>query len=180
MLHEYKGKWPKLGERVYIAEGAQIVGDVVIGDHSSVWYNCVVRGDVHYIRIGNYTNIQDGSICHVMKDLYPLILHDYVTIAHGVMLHGCTIESHCLIGMRATIMNNAVVGAHSIVGAGALITENIIIPPRSLVLGMPAKVKRPLTDEEVASIDEYSRRYYEYKETYLNMQEAGSHKPEYD
>ncbi len=180
MLHEYKGKWPKIGERVYIAEGAQIVGDVVIDDHSSVWYNCVVRGDVHYIRIGKYTNIQDGSICHVMKDLYPLILQDHVTIAHGVMLHGCTIESHCLIGMRATIMNNAVVGAHSIVGAGALITENIIIPPRSLVLGMPAKVKRQLTDEEVASIDEYSRRYYEYKETYLNMQQAGSPKPEYD
>lgn len=180
MLHEYKGKRPKIGERVYIAEGAQIVGDVVIDDHSSVWYNCVVRGDVHYIRIGKYTNIQDGSICHVMKDLYPLILHDHVTIAHGVMLHGCTIESHCLIGMRATIMNNAVVGAHSIVGAGALITENIIIPPRSLVLGVPAKVKRQLTDEEVASIDEYSRRYYEYKETYLNMQQAGSPKPEYD
>ena len=96
------------------------------------------------------------------------------------MLHGCTIESNCLIGMRATIMNNAVVGAHSIVGAGALITENIIIPPRSLVLGMPSKVKRRLTDEEVASIDEYSRRYYEYKETYLKMEEAKGQEPEID
>jgi carbonic anhydrase/acetyltransferase-like protein (isoleucine patch superfamily) len=169
MLHEYLGKWPKLGERVYIAEGAQIVGDVEIGDHSSVWFNCVVRGDVHHVRIGKYTNFQDGSIGHVMRGEFPLILHDYVTVGHGVMLHGCTIESHCLIGMRATIMNNATIGAHSIVGAGALVTENTVVPPRSLVLGMPAKVKRELTGKEVAWIDEFATRYYEYKETYLNM-----------
>jgi carbonic anhydrase/acetyltransferase-like protein (isoleucine patch superfamily) len=169
MLLPYLGKWPKLGERVFVAEGAKIIGDVEIGDHSSVWFNSVVRGDVDYIRIGKHTNIQDGSILHVMKDQYPLILHDYVTIGHGVMLHGCTIESHCLIGMRATILNNAKIGAHSIVGAGALVTEGTVIPERSLVLGMPAKVKRPLTDEEVAGIDEYARRYYSYKETYLEM-----------
>jgi carbonic anhydrase/acetyltransferase-like protein (isoleucine patch superfamily) len=169
MLHEYKGKWPKVGERVYIAEGAQIVGDVEIGDHSSIWYNCVIRGDVHYIRIGKHTNIQDGSIGHVMKDEYPLILKDYVSIAHGVMLHGCVIESHCLIGMRATILNNVTVGEGSIVGAGALITEGTVIPPHSLVMGMPAKVKRQLSEDEVVGIDEYARRYYEYKETYLAM-----------
>jgi len=169
MLLEYKGKWPKLGERVFVAEGAMIVGDVEIGDHSSVWFNSVVRGDVDIIRIGVHTNIQDGSILHVMKDQYPLILHDYVTVGHGVMLHGCEIESHCLIGMRATILNNAKVGAHSIVGAGALITEGTVIPPRSLVLGMPAKVKRELSDAEVESIDEYARRYFQYKETYLAM-----------
>ena len=167
MLLEYKGKLPKLGDRVYVAAGAYIVGDVEIGDHSSVWFNCVVRGDVHYIRIGTHTNIQDGSICHVMKDEFPLILRDYVTVGHGVMLHGCTIESHCLIGMRATILNNAKIGDHSIVGAGAVVTEGMVVPPRSLVLGLPAKVKRPLRDEEVAGIDEYARRYYEYKETYL-------------
>jgi len=169
MLLEYKGKRPKLGERVFVAEGAVIVGDVVIGDHSSVWFNSVVRGDVDIIRIGVHTNIQDGSILHVMKDQYPLILHDYVTVGHGVMLHGCEIESHCLIGMRATILNNAKVGDHSIIGAGALITEGTVIPPRSLVLGLPAKVKRPLTDAEVENIDEYARRYYQYKETYLSM-----------
>ena len=169
MLLQYKGKWPKLGERVFIAEGAMIVGDVEIGDHSSVWFNSVVRGDVDIIRIGMHTNIQDGSILHVMKDQFPLILHDYVTVGHGVMLHGCEIESHCLIGMRATILNNAKVGAHSIVGAGALITEGTVIPPRSLVLGMPAKVKRELSDAEVENIDEYARRYYQYKETYLSM-----------
>jgi carbonic anhydrase/acetyltransferase-like protein (isoleucine patch superfamily) len=171
MLHEYKGTWPKLGQRVYIAEGAQIVGDVEIGDHSSVWYNCVIRGDVDIVRIGTHTNIQDGSIGHVMKNECPLILHDYVTIGHGVMLHGCTVESHCLIGMRATLLNNVVVGESSIVGAGALLTEGTRIPPRSLVLGMPAKVKRALTEEEVQTIDEYARRYYEYKETYLGMKE---------
>ena len=170
MLHEYKGKWPKLGERVYIADGAQIVGDVEIGDHSSVWYNCVIRGDVDIVRIGRHTKIQDGSIGHVMRNECPLILRDYVTVGHGVMMHGCTIESHCLIGMRATILNNVTVGEGSIVGAGALITEGTIIPPHSLVLGMPAKVKRQLSDEEVAGIDEFARRYYQYKETYLWMQ----------
>jgi carbonic anhydrase/acetyltransferase-like protein (isoleucine patch superfamily) len=167
MLLEYKGKLPKLGERIYIAPGAYVVGDVEIGDHSSIWFNCVVRGDVHYIRIGKHTNIQDGSICHVMKDQYPLTIGDYVTIGHGVMLHGCTIESHCLIGMRATILNNARIGSQCIIGAGAVVTEGMVIPSRSLVLGMPAKVKRPLTDEEAAGIDEYARRYFEYKETYL-------------
>jgi gamma-carbonic anhydrase len=169
VLHEYKGKWPRLGARVYIAEGAQIIGDVEIGDHSSVWYNCVIRGDVDIVRIGQHTNIQDGSIGHVMRNECPLTLRDYVTIGHGVMLHGCTVESHCLIGMRATLLNDVVVGEYSIVGAGALITQGTKIPSRSLVVGVPARVKRRLTDQEVASIDEYARRYYEYKETYLAM-----------
>jgi gamma-carbonic anhydrase len=110
-----------------------------------------------------------------MRDECPLILGDYVTIGHGVMLHGCTIESHCLIGMRATLLNNVKIGEYSIVGAGALLTEGTVIPPRSLVLGMPAKVKRALTDAEVTSIDEYAERYFEYKETYL---EGRSRKPE--
>jgi carbonic anhydrase/acetyltransferase-like protein (isoleucine patch superfamily) len=169
MLIEYKGKRPTLGVRVFIAEGAIIVGDVVIGDHSSVWFNSVVRGDVDIIRIGTHTNIQDGSVLHVMRNQYPLILHDFVTVGHGAMLHGCEIESHCLIGMRATILNNVKVGQHSIVGAGALITEGTVIPPRSLVLGLPARVKRELSDAEVQNIDEYARRYYQYKETYLEM-----------
>ena len=175
MLHDYKGNRPKLGERVYVAEGAQIVGDVEIGDDSSVWYNCVVRGDVDIVRIGRYTNIQDGSIGHVRRNECPLILGDYVTVGHGVMLHGCTVESHCLIGMRAILLNHVRVGEYSIVGAGALLTEGTVVPPRSLVLGMPAKVRRDLTDAEIASIDQYARRYCEYKETYL---EARSQKPE--
>ena len=169
MLHHYKGKLPRLGERVYIAEGAQIIGDVEIGDHSSVWYNSVIRGDVYYVRIGKHTNIQDGTIGHVMRNECPLILKDYITVGHGAMMHGCTIESHCLIGMRAILMNNVIVGEYSIIGSGALVTERTKIPPRSLVLGMPAKVKRRLTDNEIASIDEYARRYYEDKEPYLGM-----------
>jgi len=175
MLLDYKGKLPKLGERVFIADGAKIIGDVEIGDHSSIWYNCVIRGDVDIVRIGNHTNIQDGSVGHVMRNQCPLILRDYVTVGHGVMMHGCTIESHCLIGMRATLLNDVVVGEYSIVGAGALVTEGTKIPPRSLVLGLPAKVTRSLTDEETAGIDEYARRYYEYKETYLGMM-AGKEK----
>jgi carbonic anhydrase/acetyltransferase-like protein (isoleucine patch superfamily) len=167
MLVAYRGKLPKLGERVFIAEGAQVVGDVEIGDDSSVWFNAVVRGDVDIIRIGKHTNIQDGSILHGMKDQYPVIVGDYVTVGHGAMLHGCTIDSHCLIGMRATILNNAKIGVQCIIGAGALVTEGTVIPARSLALGMPAKVTRKLTEEEVAGIDEYARRYYSYKETYL-------------
>ena len=167
MLHEYKGMLPKLGEGVFIAPGVHIVGDVEIGDHSSVWFGSVVRGDVHYIRIGKHSNLQDATICHVMKDQYPLLVGDYVTIGHAVTLHGCTIGSHCLIGMRAIILNNVRIGDYSIVGAGALITENTEIPPRSLVIGFPAKVRRSLSDAEAADIDEYAKRYYEYKETYL-------------
>jgi carbonic anhydrase/acetyltransferase-like protein (isoleucine patch superfamily) len=124
-------------------------------------------GDVDIIRIG-HTNLRMGDR-PVMRNECPLILHDYVTVGHGVTLHGCTVESHCLIGMRAILLNNVVIGEYSIVGAGALITERTKIPPRSLVLGMPARVKRELTDQEVESIDEYARRYYEYKETYLEM-----------
>src|SRR5439155_9857815 len=109
-----------------------------------------VRGDVPYVRIRQHTNLQDGTIGHAMRGECPLILKDYVSVGHGAMLHGCVIESHCLIGMRATILNNVTVGEGSIVGAGALITEGTVIPPRSLVFGMPAKVRRELSDEEVA------------------------------
>src|SRR6185295_17512119 len=159
MLHEYKGKWPKLGERVYIAEGAQIVGDVEIGDHSSVWYNCVIRGDVDVVRIGQHTNIQDGSIGHVMKNECPLILRDYITVGHGVMLHGCTVESHCLIGMRATLLNHVVVGEHSIVGACSVFTERTKIPPRSLVFGGAAKRSRASTSTRDAIMSTRKRTW---------------------
>ena len=134
----------------------------------------VIRGDVYYVRIGRYTNIQDGCIGHVQKDESPLVLKDYVTVGHGVMMHGCTIESHCLIGMRATLLNHVTVGEYSVIGAGALVTERTVIPPRSLVLGFPAKVKRQLTDEEIARIDQYAERYYEYKETYLTMKDGSA------
>ena len=165
-VRSYKGKRPEIAGSAYIDAACVIIGDVVIGEDSSVWPLCVVRGDVNYIRIGARTNIQDGSILHVMKDEYPLILGDDITVGHSVTLHGCTIESRCLIGMRATILNGVVVGEGSIVAAGTLLTERTIIPPRSLVVGSPGKVKRQLTAIDQATIDRYAQRYVEYKEIY--------------
>lgn len=167
MIHEFKGTRPKLGEGVFLAPGSHVIGDVEIGDDSSVWFNTVIRGDVDSVRIGYHTNIQDGCVCHVMMDEAPLLIGNYVTVGHAVMLHGCVVESHCLIGMRSTILNNVSIGEGSIVAAGALLTENFSIPPRSLVMGVPARIKRTVTDSELANIDEYARRYVEYKETYL-------------
>jgi carbonic anhydrase/acetyltransferase-like protein (isoleucine patch superfamily) len=167
MLHEYMGKRPKIGERVFLAEGAEIAGDVEIGDDWSFWFNSVVRGDSDMVRIGKYTNFQDCCVGHTMRNQCPLILGDYVTIGHGAVLHGCTVESHSLIGMRVTLLNNVSIGTQSIVAAGAVVTEGTIIPPRSLVMGLPAKVKRALTESEIQSIDDYAQRYYQYKENYL-------------
>ena len=165
-IRPYKGKRPQIAASAYIDTASIIIGDVVIGEDSSVWPLCVIRGDVNYIRIGARTNIQDGSILHVMKDEYPLILGDDITVGHSVTLHGCTIESRCLIGMRATILNGVVVGEGSIVAAGTLLTERTIIPPRSLVVGSPGKIKRSLTPIDQATIDRYAQRYVEYKDIY--------------
>jgi carbonic anhydrase/acetyltransferase-like protein (isoleucine patch superfamily) len=126
----------------------------------------VVRGDVHYIRIGNRTNIQDGCVLHVMKDQYPLVLGDEVTVGHAVTLHGCTIESRVLIGMGCIILNGAVIGENSIIAAGTLITERTVIPSGSLVMGSPGKVRRPLTDSDQDSIAAYAERYAGYKDIY--------------
>jgi carbonic anhydrase/acetyltransferase-like protein (isoleucine patch superfamily) len=166
-LLKSKGILPTLGNGVFIAEGAQVIGDVEVGDDSSIWFNSVVRGDVDIIRIGSKTNIQDGAILHVMRNQCPCIVGDSVTVGHGAMLHGCAVESHCLIGMRAVLLNDVVVGGGSIVAAGSVVPERTIIPPRSLVMGTPAKVQRELSDEELQSIDEYAQRYYEYKTAYL-------------
>ncbi len=166
-LHEYNGITPKLGARVFIAEGAHVIGDVEIGDDSSIWFNTIVRGDVNHIRIGHHTNIQDASICHVQRNLYPCIVGDHVTVGHGVILHGCQVESHCLIGMRSTLLNNVHVGSESIIAAGALITEGTVIPPRSMVMGMPGKVRREVTEEEIARIHGSAKHYSNFKDTYL-------------
>jgi len=127
---------------------------------------CVARGDVHYIRIGNRTNIQDGCVLHVMKDQYPLVLADEVTVGHSVTLHGCTIESRVLVGMGAIVLNGAVVGTGSIIAAGTLVTERTVVPPGSLVLGSPGKVKRALNEVERVSIVQYAVRYSGYREIY--------------
>src|SRR5690348_8199444 len=165
-VRPYKGKWPQIAPTAYIDPSSVIIGDVVIGEDASLWPLVVARGDVNYIRIGARTNIQDGSILHVMKDEYPLILHDDITVGHSVTLHGCTINSRCLIGMRATILNGVVIGEGSIIAAGTLLTERTTIPPRSLVMGTPGKVKRTLGEIDQSTIDMYARRYVEYKNIY--------------
>src|SRR2546428_1472800 len=165
-IRPYRGKRPQIAASAYIDPAAVIIGDVVIGEDSSVWPCSVVRGDVHYIRIGARTNIQDGCVLHVMRDEYPLILGDDVAVGHSVTLHGCTIESRCLIGMGAVILNGVTIGAGSIVAAGAPITEPHTTPAGSLVIGSPGKVKRMLTGIRQASIDEYAKRYVGYKNIY--------------
>jgi carbonic anhydrase/acetyltransferase-like protein (isoleucine patch superfamily) len=173
-IRPYQGKSPVIAASAYIDSASVVIGDVVIGEDASLWPLCVVRGDVNYIRIGARTNIQDGSILHVMKDEYPLILGDDITVGHSVTLHGCTIESRCLIGMRATILNGVVIGEGSIVAAGALLTERTIIPPRSLVMGSPGKVKRTLTAIDQSTIERYAQRYVEYKNIYRSEVASGS------
>jgi carbonic anhydrase/acetyltransferase-like protein (isoleucine patch superfamily) len=172
-IRPYQGKHPLIAPSAYIDPASVIIGDVVIGQDSSVWPLCVVRGDVNYIRIGARTNIQDGSILHVMKDEYPLLLGDDITVGHSVTLHGCTIASRCLIGMRATILNGAVIGESSIVAAGTLVTERTEIPPRSLVMGSPGRVKRTLSAIDQTTIDRYAERYVQYKNVYRTEAAGG-------
>jgi carbonic anhydrase/acetyltransferase-like protein (isoleucine patch superfamily) len=165
-IRPYRGKHPQIAASAYIDPAAIVIGDVVIGDDSSVWPCTVVRGDVNHIRIGARTNVQDGSVLHVMKDEWPLILGDDITVGHSVTLHGCTIESRCLIGMGAIILNGVKIGAGSIIAAGTLIPERTMIPPGSLVMGQPGKVKRALSESDQSSIDEYAKRYVGYKNIY--------------
>jgi len=166
LIRSYRGRTPKIAASAYIDPQAILIGDITIGEHSSIWPGVVVRGDVNYIRIGARTNIQDGSVCHVMRDTHPLVLGDNVTIGHGVVLHGCTIESRCLIGMGSIILNGAKIGAGSIVAAGTLVPEGTVVPPGSLFMGHPGKFRRSLTAEDQTSIDDYAQRYVEYKDTY--------------
>jgi carbonic anhydrase/acetyltransferase-like protein (isoleucine patch superfamily) len=166
LIRSYEGRKPQIAASAYVDAAAVVIGDVTIGEHASVWPGVVIRGDVHYIRIGARTNVQDGSVLHVMRDEWPLILGDNVTIGHGVMLHGCTIESRCLIGMGSIILNGAKIGTGSIIAAGTLVPERTEVPPGSLFMGHPGKFRRSLTAEDQASIDNYATRYVEYKETY--------------
>ncbi len=167
MIRLFRGIRPTIDPSAFIDESAQIIGDVEIGADSSVWMNCVVRGDVNIIRIGCRTNIQDGTIVHVMRDTHPTRLGDEVTVGHGVVLHGCVVEERCLVGMGAVLLNGATIGHDSIVAAGALVTEETKVPPRSLVMGSPAKVRRELTAGEIASIRDYAWRYVGYRLDYM-------------
>lgn len=168
MIHTFKDKTPIIDSTAFIVDSAQVIGDVVIGAESGVWFNAVVRGDINYIRIGQRTNIQDCCVLHVSRGRYPLVIGDEVTVGHNVILHACVVRSRCLIGMGAIVMDGSEIGEDSIVGAGALVTRNTIIPPGSLVLGSPAKVKRQVTEEEMQSIKRSAAHYVEDIKSYRN------------
>ncbi len=166
MIHPYRGKVPTLGERVFLVASAEIIGDVTIGNDSSVWFNAVVRGDINVIRIGERTNIQDGCLLHVVHDTHPLTVGSDVTVGHGAILHGCTVGDTCLIGMGAIVLDGARVGERSLVAAGSLVRMNDEIPPGVLAAGSPAKVVRPLTDAETASLAQTALNYMAYVKHY--------------
>ena len=173
MLLKFKKWFPKVKKSAWIAPSADVVGNVKIGKDSSIWFGVVIRADVHKIRIGKRTSIQDLSMIHVthykkddMSDGNPTIIGDDVTIGHKVMLHGCTIQNGCLIGMSATILDGAIIGQGSIVGAHSLVTSNKVFPPHSLIMGSPAKVVKTLSEGEVQNLIEHASRYVKFKEEY--------------
>jgi carbonic anhydrase/acetyltransferase-like protein (isoleucine patch superfamily) len=167
MILPYNNLSPKIGNNVFIAPNATIIGDVEIGDEASVWFNTVIRGDVHYIRIGPKTNIQDLCVCHCTLNKWPLIIGAGVTIGHSAVVHGCIIKDYCLIGMGARILDGAQIGPYALVAAGAVVREGFAVPEYSLVAGVPAAVKRRLTDEEIENLTASAARYVNYKNTYL-------------
>jgi len=164
-LHD-KLKTPVIHESVFIADTATVIGDVEIGEDSSVWFGSVIRGDVNYIRIGARTNIQDLTVIHVTTDAHPTVLEDEITVGHRVVLHGCHVESGCLIGIGAVLLDGVRIGAQSLVAAGSLVTPGTIIPPQSLVMGSPARVKRELTADELACLERSWRNYVDLKNRY--------------
>ncbi|MDD2270752.1 MAG: gamma carbonic anhydrase family protein [Desulfuromonadaceae bacterium] len=174
MIKAFQGIHPTIDQTAFIAETAVIIGDVEIGAESSVWYNCVVRGDVNHIRIGARSNVQDLSMLHVTHKKHsddpgaPLIIGDDVTIGHSVTLHGCTLQNGCFIGMQAMVMDHAVIGEGALIGARALVTEGTVIPPRTLWVGAPAKYKRDLTSDEVAWLKKSPGNYVKYSLQYIN------------
>lgn len=167
-IFPYLGIFPKLGNNVFLAAGVKIIGDVEIGDNSSVWYNTVIRGDVHYIKIGSQTNIQDCSMLHVTNGKYPLNIGHKVTIGHSVKLHGCTLEDLCLIGIGAIVLDGAVIQKESMVAAGAVVKPNFVVPSGKLAAGVPARIVRNLTESEIADFNDSARRYQKYSELTMN------------
>lgn len=172
MIRSYQGISPTIPASCYVDESAQIIGDVVLGEHASVWMNAVVRGDVFAIRVGAYSNVQDCCVLHGMKQKYGVSLGEYVTVGHSVTLHGCSIEDRCLIGMGVVILNGARIGAGSIIAAGTLIPEQTVVEPGSLWMGSPGKFRRKLEEKDQEMILQYAKNYLGYKETYLSERRA--------
>jgi carbonic anhydrase/acetyltransferase-like protein (isoleucine patch superfamily) len=167
MIRSYRGLTPQIPESCYVDQSAQLIGDIELGEHASVWMNAVLRGDVHSIRVGHYSNIQDCSVLHGMKEKFGVFLGDYVTVGHSVTLHGCTIEDRCLIGMGSIVLNGARIGSGSIIAAGTLIPEGTVIEPNSLWMGSPGKFRRRLEEKDQEMILMYAENYLGYKEMYL-------------
>lgn len=166
MLRSHRAVSPRVAPTAFVDHSAQVIGDVEIGEDSSVWMNVVIRGDVNRIRVGARTNIQDGTVVHVQRETHPTLIGDEVTVGHAAILHGCVVEDRCLIGMGAIVLNGAVIGSGSIVAAGTLVVEGMEIPPGSLVMGNPARVRRSTTHEEVESITRYASNYVGYKDEF--------------
>lgn len=166
MIKSFNDKHPKIHSTAFIADDAIIIGDVDIGENASVWFGSVLRGDVNFIRIGDRTNIQDGTVVHVSSKDHPTILENDITVGHRVTLHGCYIETGCLIGIGSILLDGVRVGKNSLVAAGSLLTPGTIIPPRSMVMGSPAKVKRELTEDEIVGIQQNVARYVELSGIY--------------
>lgn len=166
MIRPFGSVHPQIHSSAYVDESAQVIGDVHLGEEASIWCNATVRGDMYYIRIGNRSNVQDNSVIHTRTGSHPTILEDEVTIGHSVTLHGCYIEQGSLIGIGSIVLDDVRVGAQSLVAAGCVLTPGTIIPPRSLVMGAPAKVKRPLHDEEIAGLNLFWQNYVEYTKRY--------------
>lgn len=162
-IKAHGGKHPKIGKHVYLAQTAAVIGDVELGDDVSVWYNSVIRGDCHFIRIGDRTNIQDNCSIHVTQGKYSTVLEEEVTLGHGAIVHGAVVRKGALIGIRATVLDGADVGASAFIGAGALVTPRTVVPPRTLWLGAPAKLVRTLSDAEVADLEHFHKNYLLYK-----------------
>jgi carbonic anhydrase/acetyltransferase-like protein (isoleucine patch superfamily) len=168
MIRPFRGVHPQIPETAYVDVSAQLIGDVHLGEQSSIWSNAVLRGDMFYIRIGDRSNIQDNCVVHTRTGSHPTILEEEVTVGHSVTLHGCYVERGALIGIGSIVLDDARVGAQSLVAAGSLISPGTIIPPRSLVMGIPARVKRPLTDEEIVGLNAFWQNYVEYIPHYKN------------
>ena len=167
MIRRYQGLLPVVPSSCYVDPSAQVIGDVELGEHASVWMNAVLRGDVNSIRIGARSNVQDCAVLHGMRHLYPVIVGEMVTIGHNATVHGCVLEDAVLVGIGATILNNARIGEGSIIAAGAVIPEQTVIPPNSLVAGVPGRVKRTLGDADRALILNYAQNYLDYTAIYL-------------
>ena len=167
MIRSYKGVLPTIPASCYVDPSAQVIGDVVLGEQASIWMNAVVRGDVNFIRIGAKSNVQDCAVLHGMRNLYPVIVGEMVTIGHNATVHGCVLADAVLVGIGAVILNNAKIGEGSIIAAGAVIPEQTVIPPNSLVAGVPGKIRRTLGDEDRKLILMYAQNYLDYTATYL-------------